>query len=232
MKMCKQLNMPVLFVSGRCFSEDRYNTLYDYPLGGKKLEEIAFLLSLLFMVLEPQPLGRVKGPENLMVCSSRCFIFFCPQISSNSQVFLQWKTEVRRKTVLLFLMGLQFSFWIFSTQHVIVKYVYALLFCSVSRSTEKSSQSQKPWTIFPQLLVPSPKIYNLNSFTNCCKLTNILSLFSYQNLSLFIRKIQTYEAFILGLRKAQGWSQFGHTNAMPYQNNFCVLAQSLSFPKD
>lgn len=68
---------------------------------------------------------------------------------------------MRIKTVLLFLMEFQFSFWIFSTQHVIVKYVYVLLFCSVSRSTEKSSQSQKPWTIFPQLLMPSPKIYNL-----------------------------------------------------------------------
>lgn len=58
-------------------------------------------------------------------------------------------------------MQFQFSFWIFSTQRGIVKYVYALIFRSVSRSTEKSSQSQKHWVIFPQLLMPSPKIYNL-----------------------------------------------------------------------
>lgn len=63
--------------------------------------------------------------------------------------------------MLLFLMQFQFSFWIFSTQRGIVKYVYALIFRSVSRSTEKSSQSQKHWVIFPQLLMPSPKIYNL-----------------------------------------------------------------------
>lgn len=58
-------------------------------------------------------------------------------------------------------MQFQFSFWIFSTQRGIVKYVYVLIFRSVSRSTEKSSQSQKHWVIFPQLLMPSPKIYNL-----------------------------------------------------------------------
>lgn len=58
-------------------------------------------------------------------------------------------------------MQFQFSFWIFSTQRGIVKYVYALIFRAVSRSTEKSSQSQKHWVIFPQLLMPSPKIYNL-----------------------------------------------------------------------
>lgn len=63
--------------------------------------------------------------------------------------------------MLLFLMQFQFSFWIFSTQRGIVKYVYALIFRSVSRSTEKSSQGQKHWVIFPQLLMPSPKIYNL-----------------------------------------------------------------------
>lgn len=63
--------------------------------------------------------------------------------------------------MLLFLMQFQFSFWIFSTQRGIVKYVYVLIFRSVSRSTEKSSQSQKHWVIFPQLLMPSPKIYNL-----------------------------------------------------------------------
>lgn len=63
--------------------------------------------------------------------------------------------------MILFLMQFQFSFWIFSTQRGIVKYVYALIFCSVSRSTEKSSQSQKHWVIFPQLLMPSPKIHNL-----------------------------------------------------------------------
>lgn len=63
--------------------------------------------------------------------------------------------------MLLFLKQFQFSFWIFSTQRGIVKYVYALIFRAVSRSTEKSSQSQKHWVIFPQLLMPSPKIYNL-----------------------------------------------------------------------
>lgn len=68
---------------------------------------------------------------------------------------------MKRQTVLLFFMQFQFSFCIFSTQRGIVKYVYALIFRSVSRSTEKSSQSQKHWAIFPQLLMPSPKIYNL-----------------------------------------------------------------------
>lgn len=107
------------------------------------------------------------------------------------------------KVLLSFLTEFQFSFWIYNIWCGIVKYVYALIFCSISNSIAKSSQNWRCWTIFPHLYAKFQNI-QFNSFTILLQIDqNTEFIFLAEFIFVHLEE-QTLQPFILGLFQTSG----------------------------